>query len=184
MTPEIYLIAPPDAPPDALKQRLKAALERTKVAALLLPRGDRTESAYSALVRAVTPDAQAAGAAVLIDGEPSAVRPLNVDGLHVSGGLAAVRAAIAALKPDFIVGAGNVRSRHDAMQKGEAGVDYILFGPLSGPISPAERELARWWAGTMEIASVLSDADADLDRFDAEGCEFIGLNAFAGASVR
>jgi thiamine-phosphate pyrophosphorylase len=184
MTPEIYIIAPPDAQPDALQRQLKTALERTKIAALLLPRGDRTEADYRALVRAITPSAQVVGAAVLIEGEPSAVRELNVDGLHVTDGLAAVRAAIAALKPDFIVGVGNVRSRHDAMQKGEAGVDYILFGPLSGPIHPAERGLARWWAGTMEIASVLSDPDADLDRFDAEGCEFIGLNVFAGAPVR
>jgi thiamine-phosphate pyrophosphorylase len=70
------------------------------------------------------------------------------------------------------------------MQKGEEGIDYILFGPLSGPISPSERELARWWAETMEVPSVLSDPEADLENFAAEGCEFIGLNAFAGASVR
>jgi thiamine-phosphate pyrophosphorylase len=132
----------------------------------------------------VASDARAAGAAVLIEGEPATVRALKADGLHVAGGIAAVRAAVEALKPDFIVGAGDVRSRHDAMQKAEAGIDYILFGPLSGPISPTERELARWWAETMEIPSVLSDPEADLDRFDAEGCEFLGLNAFAGAPVR
>jgi thiamine-phosphate pyrophosphorylase len=103
--------------------------------------------------------------------------------LHVTGPLAAVREAVAALKPEFIVGAGGIRSRHDAMEKAETGIDYILFGPLSGPISPAERELARWWAETMEVPCVLSDPEATLSSYDAEGCEFIGLSAFAGAPV-
>jgi hypothetical protein len=35
----------------------------------------------------------------------------------------------------------------------------------------------------MEIPSVLSDPQADLDRYDAEGCEFIGLGILAGAPV-
>jgi thiamine-phosphate pyrophosphorylase len=184
MTPEIYLIVPADASADAVERRMAETYARTKVAALLLLRGTRAEGDYRALVKALAPGAQAAGAAVLIEGEPGLVRTLKADGLHVGGGIADVRAAIEALKPDFIVGAGNVRTRHDAMQKGEEGIDYILFGPLSGPISPSERELARWWAETMEVPSVLSDPEADLENFAAEGCEFIGLNAFAGASVR
>jgi thiamine-phosphate pyrophosphorylase len=183
MTPEIYLIVPADAPADAVERRLAETYARTKVAALLLPRGTRAEGDYRALVKAIAPAAQGAGAAVLIEGELGLVRTLKADGLHVGGGLADLRAAIEALKPDFIVGAGNIRTRHEAMQKGEAGIDYILFGPLSGPISPSERELARWWAETMEVPSVLSDPEADLATFDAEGCEFIGLSAFAGANV-
>ena len=83
--------------------------------------------------------------------------------------------AIAALKPDLIVGAGDIGSRHDAMQKGELDIDYILFGPLSGAISQDEREMARWWAETMEIPSVLSDPSAGYADHEAEGCEFIGI---------
>jgi thiamine-phosphate pyrophosphorylase len=184
MTPEIYLIVPADASADAVERRMAETYARTRVAALLLLRGTRAEGDYRALVKALAPGAQAAGAAVLIEGEPGLVRTLKADGLHVSGGVAEVRAAVEALKADFIVGAGNVHTRHDAMQKAETGIDYILFGPLSGPISPSERELARWWAETMEVPSVLSDPEADLETFDADGCEFIGLSAFAGASIR
>ena len=88
-----------------------------------------------------------------------------------------MREAVEALKPDFIVGAGDLHNRDDAMLKGEAGADYVLFGPLSGTISPAERELARWWAETMEVPGVLSDPEASLAAHDAEGLEFIGLVA-------
>jgi thiamine-phosphate pyrophosphorylase len=61
------------------------------------------------------------------------------------------------------------------MRQGELGIDYILFGPLSGSISPEAREMAQWWAQTMEIPSVLSDPGASTQSYDAAGCEFIGL---------
>ncbi|MDB5539772.1 MAG: hypothetical protein JWQ89_1499 [Devosia sp.] len=175
MSAETFLIAPTDTPPDRLADALKAALGDAEVAALLLPRGQLSENAYKALAKQIVPLAQATGTAVLIEGEPGLVPLLGADGLHVAGGLKAVKEAIAALKPDLIVGAGDIHSRDDAMLKGEAGVDYILFGPLSGPISAAARDLARWWAETMEIPSVLSDPEAGPDNYDAEGCEFIGL---------
>jgi thiamine-phosphate pyrophosphorylase len=184
MNTGIYVIAPGEVGPELLRQQLATIRDATRIAALLLLRGTLAEAEYRALVGMAAPDAQAAGTAVLIEGTPALVRELGVDGLHVSGPLAAVREAVEGLKPDFIVGAGGIRSRHEAMQKGEAGIDYILFGPLSGPISPAERDLARWWAETMEVPSVLSDPEANLGRYDAEGCEFIGLSALAGAAVR
>ena len=173
MNAEIYLIAPPDAEAAPLVSALRNG--RVTAAALLLPRGNRSERSYRELVKAVGPVAQNAGTAVLIEGEPGLVRLLGADGLHVTGPAAEVDAAIAALKPQMIVGAGAIRSRHDAMTKAELGVDYILFGPLSGAIGDGERELARWWAETMEIPSVLSDPNATPEAYDAEGCEFIGL---------
>jgi thiamine-phosphate pyrophosphorylase len=159
-------------------------LTATRADALLLPRGTLSDADYAALVGAVVGEAQAVGTAVLIEGPPALVRELGADGLHVSGGIGAVREAVKALKPDLIVGVGDVRSRHDGMEKAELGIDYILFGPFSGTISPAEREMARWWAETMQIPSVLSDPEATPDAFDAEGCEFIGLGLTAMEPVR
>ena len=175
MDHQIYLIAPATAPAEAVIAALGAVLETQQVAALLLQRGGRSDLDYRAFARAVAPHAQGRDVAVLVEGTPALVRELGADGLHVAGGVGVVRAAIEALKPDLIVGAGDIRSRHDAMQKVEAGVDYVLFGPLSGPISAAQRELARWWAETMEIPAVLCDPQAGPDSVEAEGCEFIGL---------
>lgn len=175
MSAEIFLIAPTDLPTDQLLAALATTLERDEVSALLLPRGNLGENAYKDMAKRIVPLAQAKGAAVLVEGEPGLVRLLGADGLHVPGGIKAVKEAIAALKPNLIVGAGDIHSRDDAMLKGEAGVDYILFGPLSGSISASEREMAQWWAETMEISSVLSDPEAGPANYDAGDCEFIGL---------
>lgn len=177
MAPQLFLIAPADAAAADFAPSLARILERAEVSALLLPRGNRAENAYKDFVRAVTPQAQAAGCAVLVEGEPGLVKTLGADGLHVTGGAGALREAVAALKPAAIVGAGEVHSRHDAMTLGELGADYVLFGPLSGPLDPADRALAEWWAETMEIPGVLSDPEARPDAGDAGGCEFIGIGA-------
>jgi thiamine-phosphate pyrophosphorylase len=177
MSAQIFLIAPADAEPAEFVTRLAGILARSEVPALMLPRGERSENAYKDFVKAVLPGAQAAGCAVLIEGEPGLVRTLGADGLHVSAGIEALSEAIAALKPQLIVGAGDIGSRDDAMTQGEMGIDYILFGPLSGAITAAEREMARWWAETMTVPCVLSDPQADVANHDAEGCEFIGLAA-------
>lgn len=184
MTAEIYLIAPTDADPAGLAAALRAAIDLPGAVALLLPRGGHSAAAYAQLVRSVAADVQARGLALLIEGEPADVRALGADGLHVTGPIAAVRAAVAALKPDFIVGAGDVHSRHDAMERGELDVDYVMFGPLSGPVSATDRELARWWAETMQIPGVFSDPEASSPAAGTEGCDFVGLNMSALEPVR
>jgi thiamine-phosphate pyrophosphorylase len=175
MTAQIFLIASTDADTPSCARMLDEALAAAPVAALLLPRGNRAEASYKALVKSVVARAQAAGVAVLIEGEPGLVRTLGADGLHVAGDLEQVKQATAALKPDYIVGAGNIASRDDAMSKGELGADYIFFGPLSGPRDPEQRDMARWWAEIMEVPSVLSDPAATAETATAEGAEFIGL---------
>jgi thiamine-phosphate pyrophosphorylase len=175
MTAQIFLIAPADADAAQCADKLEEALAATTVAAILLPRGVRSEGSYKALVKAVTPRAQDAGVAVLIEGDPGLVRTLGVDGLHVEGDVSAVKAATAALKPHFIVGAGKIDSRHDAMSKGELGPDYVFFGPISGRRDPQYREMARWWAELMEVPSVLSDPAATAESATSEGAEFLAL---------
>lgn len=175
MTAQIFLIAPADADAPTCLTRFDEAIAATPVAALLLPRGVRGEGSYKALVKAVTPRAQAAGVAVLIEGDPGLVRTLGADGLHVEGSISDVKAATQALKPDYIVGAGLIASRHDAMSKGELGPDYVFFGPLTGQRDPEQREMARWWAQIMEVPSVLSDPAATAETATAEGSEFIAL---------
>lgn len=173
---EIFLIAPIDAEPAPFADRLQTLLEEHEVSALLLPRGARAENAYKDFAKKIIPVAQAKNCAVLLEGAPGLVKMLGADGLHVpDADLEATREAVQALRPKLIVGVGGAATRDDAMALGELEVDYILFGPLSGATTAAAREMARWWAETMEIPSVLSDPQASFDAFDAEGCEFIGL---------
>jgi thiamine-phosphate pyrophosphorylase len=176
MVPELYLIAPAEAEAEAFAALLERAVAGADIAALLLPAGTRPRTEYENFVRRIVPIAQAAGCAALIEGEPAAVRRLGADGLHLNGPGAAVKAAMAVLKPDFIVGAGPLANRHDAMTIGELGPDYILFGPLSGASSSIDRDMAGWWAETMEIPGVFSDPRATPETADTAGCEFLALS--------
>lgn len=176
MQTQIYLIAPADIEPQSFAASLTAALERTRASALLLQRGTRAENAYKQFCKAIIPIAQGADCAVLVEGEPGLVRLLGADGLHVTGGVDAARQAVASLRPaGLIIGVGTIGSRDEAMTLGELEPDYLFFGTLEGRASAAQRDMAQWWAETMEIPAVLGDPDATDDEADGTGCEFIGL---------
>ncbi len=176
MAAQLFLIAPADADAARFPSILQGVLAAAPVSALLLPRGMQSEAGYAALVKLLLPVGQAAGAAVLIEGEPAQARTLGADGLHVQGLPGVVKSAIAALQPAMIVGTGGIKSRHDAMILGELGADYLMFGPLSGPSDDEAREMAQWWAETMQIPGVFSNPGATPDTADSANCEFLGLS--------
>lgn len=174
MTVQIFLVAPTDSTTDRFAIALDKALDAVPVAALFLPRGDRDPGSYKNFVRAVLPLAQDRDCAVLVDTDPELAWELAADGAHVTGGLKTVSEALSALKPDLIVGAGGITSHHDAMNKGEAGADYVFFGALDQvPASSQQTEDANWWAETFEVPCVLYEPGPEtLDDFR---CEFVGL---------
>lgn len=176
MSTEIFLVAPMTADTTGLPALLEEVLDAAPVAALLLPAGPHDEAGYEALARTVLPRAQDRGCAVLLDNAPDLARKLGADGVHMSTGIEAFRRATQILKPDMIVGAGALHTRHDAMTVGEADADYVLFGTLSGPVSDTARNDAAWWSETFEIPAVYCDPKAPLDRLDTAGCEFVGLS--------
>ncbi|MGD9738394.1 MAG: thiamine phosphate synthase [Bauldia sp.] len=107
----------------------------------------------------------------------------GLDGVHVEGGAAAVKAAIARHHPKYIVGAGGALSRHDAMIIGEAGPDYLFFGRLDGDgqpgIHPAAMALAEWWVPLFEIPAVVTGGSAIESVGEAAGLaiEFVALRS-------
>jgi len=177
MQPELYLITPPDPGAD-FADAFDSALGAAPVAACLIQRGASDPTAYEARARALIPIAQRHGAAALLDNAPDLARTLAADGVHVSGGIDAVKSAISSLKPDLIVGAGTIASRHDAMQAAEAGADYVFFGSLgTAPADEKLREIARWWVEAVEVPAVFFAGDAgDAGPGpDDPQCEFVAL---------
>jgi thiamine-phosphate pyrophosphorylase len=169
MVAQIYLVTPQDADATTFPDRLAAVLETGAVAAVLIARHEIGAVAYSDLCAMAIPAIQAAGAAALVADDLDLARTLGADGIHVSGGDEAVERALKAMKPQGIVGAGPVRTKHDAMALGEREVDYLFFGGIGHPANEDERTLAAWWAETFEIPAVLSTDDLS----DAAGCEFV-----------
>lgn len=174
MADQIFLVAPDNADATAFAPRLKAMLAAIPVAVLLLPHGERADPDYVALVKSIAPLAQAKGVAVLLDNRPDLVKPLGADGVHITGGIKTVREAIATLKPDHIVGTGDIGSLHEAMLRGELDIDYLFFGDRE----QSDAEMADWWAETFEVPSVYLAAGIEDPALATIGTEFI---AFDGA---
>lgn len=177
MAPQLYLITPADPDLSQFPRQLMAVLTGPEIAALLVRRGTLSDEAYGQLAERLVQIGQAAGAAVLLEDDVALAQAVGADGIHVTtGGAKAIRAAVAALKPDGIVGAGNVRSRHDAMSFGELDVDYVMFGPLGGEADPQAEELVQWWVDTFEVPAVHSNPAAAPDGSDDTGAEFLALS--------
>lgn len=175
MAPQLYLITPTDADPEQFPTTLRAVLDAAEFSAVLVARGTRDDAAYARLAAAIVNIGQGAGCAVLIENDAALAKKLGADGVHVTSGPAAIKSAIAALKPALIVGVGNIQSRHDAMTAGEMDVDYLFFGGADGSTDPQAVDLAEWWAQTFEIPAVLSLPDAG-PQADAHGAEFLALS--------
>lgn len=171
----LMLIWSLDAPPEA--ERADACLAAGDVAAVLLRSGAVGADALAHRLAALVPAIQAHGAAALLEGAADLVPASRLDGLHVAAP-DALKGAIGRLKPQFIVGAGPLAGRHEAMEAGEAGVDYVLFGSLdtTGEDFPRTVSLAFWWAELFEVPCVAVAAGPDeVEALALAHADFIAL---------
>src|SRR6478736_5607943 len=79
------------------------------------------------MAEGLVPIAAARGVATLIHNDTRIVGRTGADGVHIDSGAADLAEAAAALRRKKIVGAGGVRSRHEAMLAGESDPDYVFF---------------------------------------------------------
>src|SRR6266481_2451447 len=127
LAPRLYTLTPAESDLAALSENLAEVSRAVDVAAVLLRLPDADERSLINMVKAVAPGVQGAGAALLVDGRPDIVARAGADGAHLAGP-DALQAAVRTLKPNYIAGAGGLRSRHDALVAAEAGADYVMFG--------------------------------------------------------
>ncbi len=173
-TVQIYLVTPERLDAD-FADNFGMAMESGMVSAVLIARHGLSEEDYLARVGQLRPVAQANDVAVLLEDLPGAVRSSETDGAHITGGIGDFGTAAKVLKPEFITGAGDLRSRHEAMLRGEEGADYLMFGPLDALATDEDRELAAWWSETFEIPAALADPLTPVDQLKPVACEFIVL---------
>jgi thiamine-phosphate pyrophosphorylase len=86
------------------------------------------------------------------------VERLGLDGVHLSDTTKPIRKLRADLGADAIIGVHAKTSRHDGMNAGEAGADYVSFGPVGqsalGDGTTAPLELFQWWSEMIELPVV------------------------------
>jgi len=105
---------------------------------------------------------------------------LGLDGVHPLDGARTVRHARKELGQDAIVGAFCGTSRHEGLNAGEAGADYVAFGPVGatplGTGDSVDPELLAWWSEVIEIPVVAEGALTEaLIRELAPVTDFFGI---------
>src|ERR1700760_3097646 len=125
--PRIYLATLPLGDGTGFNDRLSEALAAADFAAVLLRLAPGDDRSLIKRVKTLASLVQERDAALLLDGHAGIAARAGADGAH-GGGIDARSEAMSALKPERMVGAGGLQSRHDAMTAGEAGADYVLFG--------------------------------------------------------
>jgi len=160
--PQIYLITPPALEPAEFAPRLAAVLDAHPVACVRLALASTDEDAVARAADACREVTHARDVALVIERHLGLAERLGLDGVHLPDGARSVRAARKALGPDAIVGAFCGTSRHDGMNAGEAGADYIAFGPAGattlGSGERAEQALFEWWSEMIELPVVAEGA--------------------------
>jgi thiamine-phosphate pyrophosphorylase len=160
--PQIYLVTPPAFEIAPFTDRLAAVLDAHPVACLRVAMASGDEYAVASAADACREVAHARDVAVVIERHVELAGRLGLDGVHLADGARGVRAVRKALGPDAIVGAFCGTSRHDGMSAGEAGADYVSFGPAGrtalGTGAQAEREIFEWWSEMIELPVVAEGA--------------------------
>ena len=154
----LYLISPPAIDLDPFAKLLTEALEGGDVACFQLRLPGADEATLSEAIARLAPIAQGRDVAFLVEARVDLALRHGCDGVHIAAedGVAAARKS---LGRDLILGVACGASAHAAMEAGEAGADYVSFGPFfdsanTGVQEKAEIDILRNWALTMTVPSV------------------------------
>jgi thiamine-phosphate pyrophosphorylase len=164
--PQIYLITPPEIALSRFPDVLARVLDAAEIACIRLALSSSDESEIMRAGDAVRAVAHARDVPLVIAEHVALAERLGLDGVHLSDGARSLRAARKLLGADAIVGAFCGVSRHDGMGAGEAGADYVAFGPVQagslglGDGQSAAPELFAWWSEMIELPVV---AEGGLD---------------------
>ena len=183
-SPRLMLVTPPVADAEAMAFRLMQAMAGGDIAAVLLRLAPGDDRSRIERVKRLAGPVQANTVALVVEDNALVAARGGADGVHLTGGPAAVAEARSSLKSERIIGIGGLRARHDAMDAGEAGVDYVMFGEPrpDGSVPPlaAVVERAGWWAEIFETPCVAYAPDAESVAALVEtGAEFVALGAWA-----
>lgn len=177
---QIYLITPTEIEPSRFPGLLAEALDTYDIACVRLALATRDEDRLSRAADALREVTHARDVALVISDHLVLAQNLGLDGVHLSDGSRSVRHARKELGEEAIVGSFCGHSRHDGMAAGEAGADYISFGPCRPTAlndgSHADVDLFQWWSEMIEVPVVAEGAlDEERLRLLSPYTDFFGL---------
>ncbi|WP_299370821.1 thiamine phosphate synthase [uncultured Tateyamaria sp.] len=154
--PQLYLLTPPVFELSHFPDQLAAVLDAHDIACIRLALATQDEDRISRAADVCREVAHARDVAIVVNDHTALAERLGLDGVHLMDAAKSVRDARKALGPDAIVGSNCGTSRHAGMSAGEAGADYISFGPLTGVADSAvaDDDLFQWWSEMIEVPVV------------------------------
>lgn len=178
--PQLYLITPPELELSVFPELLARVLDTQPIACVRLALSTRDEDRVLRAADALREITDARDIALVIADHTLLAERIGLDGVHLTDAARSVRHARKTLGEDAIVGSFCAGSRHDGMAAGEAGADYISFGPVQpSPLddgSHAEIDLFQWWSEVIEVPVVAEGRlDLDMIRKLAPITDFFGI---------
>jgi thiamine-phosphate pyrophosphorylase len=162
--PQLYLITPPQFTLETFPQTLARVLDAHPIACVRLALSTRDEDVVLRAADALREITDARDVALVIADHTLLAERIGLDGVHLTDAARSVRHARKTLGDEAIVGSFCAGSRHDGMAAGEAGADYVSFGPVQPSAlddgSHAELDLFKWWSEVIEVPVV---AEGQLD---------------------
>lgn len=178
--PQIYLITPPTIELSSFPDRLASVLDGAEIACIRLALAGGDEDTIARAADACREVAHARDVALVISNHVLLAQRLGLDGVHLDDAARSVRFARKELGAEAIVGGFCGASSHDGMSAGEAGADYVAFGPVGastlGDGTIAEMDLFQWWSETIEVPVVAEGGlTPDLVRDLTPCTDFFGI---------
>ncbi len=160
--PQITLITPPVLDLDIFPSVLARVMDGVEIACLRLSLAGKDADDIGRAADAARVVAHARDVAIVIENHALFVERHGLDGIHLTDGSRAIRALRKELGADAIVGSFCGISRHEGMSAGEAGADYVAFGPIGeaglGLGTQAPRDLFEWWSEMIEVPVIAEGA--------------------------
>ena len=160
--PQITLITPPVLDLDIFPSVLARVMDGVEIACLRLSLASKDPDDIGRAADAARVVAHARDVAIVIENHALFVERHGLDGIHLTDGSRAIRALRKDLGADAIVGSFCGISRHEGMSAGEAGADYVAFGPIGeaglGLGTQAPRDLFEWWSEMIEVPVIAEGA--------------------------
>jgi thiamine-phosphate pyrophosphorylase len=178
--PQITLITPPVLDLDLFPQALARVMDGIEIACLRLSLATRDTDEIGRAADACRVITHARDVAVVIENHVLFVERHGLDGIHLTDGARQVRTLRTDLGPDAIVGSYCGVTRHEGMTAGEAGADYVSFGPIGatdlGTGAQATYDLFDWWTEMIEVPVIAEGAlNRDLVETFANVTDFFAL---------
>ena len=180
--PQIYLVTPSVIDLDFYPDQLARVLDSVEIACLRLGLASIDEDHISRAADALRDIAHARDIMLVVERHALLVERLGLDGVHLMDGGRNLRQLRKDLGEDAILGAYCNTSRHDGLTAGEAGADYVSFGPVAasalGDGVQVDPELLSWWSEMIEVPVVAEGGlNADSIRSLSNKVDFFAIGS-------